>query len=210
MNLTNTQRVIKLAGALISQPQYTPPYLLSNLSPSRHSPLAQKLPWWSFAAIQEADRLFPGKCIFEWGSGGSTLRYAQKGAQITAIEDDNAWMTAVQTALEKAGIAHRVTMKHIPFDFDQSAHFASSAYCQALSDSSWDVVIIDGQDKSFRERITCFRQAEPLMQHGSIILVDDFWRYEELLDSNRAHNVQVFESVGPCRIGVTSTAMFFY
>lgn len=79
------------------------------------------------------------------------------------------------------GIAHRVTMRHIPFDFDQSAHFASSAYCQAFSDGSWDVVIIDGQDKTFRERITCFRQAEPLMQHGSIILVDDFWRYEELL-----------------------------
>jgi hypothetical protein len=96
--------------------------LLSNLASSRHSPLAQNLPWWSFAAIEEADRLFPGKRIFEWGSGGSTLRYAQKGAQITAIEDDSAWMAAVQTALEKAGVADRVTMKYIPFDFDQPAH----------------------------------------------------------------------------------------
>ena len=72
------------------------------------------------------------------------------------------------------------------------------------------MVIIDGQDKTFRERITCFRQAEPLMQPGSIILVDDFWRYGELLSSSRASQVQVFESLGPCRIGVTSTAMFFY
>jgi predicted O-methyltransferase YrrM len=184
--------------------------LLSNLASTRHSPLAQDLPWWSFAAIEKADRLFPGKHIFEWGSGGSTLRYARKGAQITAIEDDNAWMAAVQTALEKAGVTDRVTMRYIPFDFDQPVHFASSAYCQALNDGIWDVVIIDGQDKTFRERITCFRQAEPLMQPGSIILVDDFWRYGELLNSNRARNVQVFESVGPCRIGVTSTAMFFY
>lgn len=96
MDLTNSQRVLKLAGALVRQPQYTPSYLLSNLFPSRHSPLAQNLPWWSFAAIREADRLFPGKQIFEWGSGGSTLRYAQKGAQITAIEDDSDWMGAVQ------------------------------------------------------------------------------------------------------------------
>ncbi|MEB3302433.1 MAG: class I SAM-dependent methyltransferase [Cyanobacteriota bacterium] len=210
MNLTNTQRVLKLAGALVRQPQYTPPYLLSNLSVTRHSPLAQNFPWWSFAAIQQADRLFPGKRIFEWGSGGSTLRYAQMGAQITAIEDDSEWLEAVQTALEKAGVAHQVTMKYIPFDFDQPAHFTSSSYCQAHSDGSWDVVIIDGQDKTFCERITCFRHAEPRMQPGSIILVDDFWRYEELLSSNRARNVQVFESVGPCRIGVTSTAMFFY
>jgi predicted O-methyltransferase YrrM len=184
--------------------------LLSNLSSSRHSPLAQNLPWWSFAAIAEADHLFPGKRIFEWGSGGSTLRYAQMGAQITAVEDDSAWMAAVQTALEKAGGAQRVTMKYIPFDFDQPTHFASSAYCHALSDGSYDVVIIYGQDKTFRERITCFRHAEPLMQPGSIILVDDFWGYEELLGLNRARKVQVFESVGPCRIGVISTAMFFY
>jgi predicted O-methyltransferase YrrM len=184
--------------------------LLSNLSPSRRSPLAQNLPWWSFEAIAEADRLFPGKRIFEWGSGGSTLRYALKGAQVNAVEDDSAWMAAVQSALEKAGVAQQVTMKYIPFDFDQPTHFASSANCQAISDGSWDVVIIDGQDKTFRERITCFRQAEPLMQPDSIILVDDFWRYEELLGSNRAKYVNVFESVGPCRFGVTSTAMFLY
>ncbi len=210
VNLTNTQRVAKLAGALIRQPQYIRPYLSSNLSSQRHSPLAQNLPWWSFAAIDEADRLFPGKRIFEWGSGGSTLRYARIGAQVTAIEDDSAWLAAVETALQQAGVAGRVTIKYIPFDFDQPAQFASSAYCQSFNDSSWDVVIIDGQDKTFRERITCFRQAEPLMQPGSIILVDDFWRYVELLGSNRAQNVKVFESVGPCRIGVTSTAMFFY
>lgn len=210
MNLTNTQRVLKLSGALVRHPQYISPYLFSNLSLSRHSPLAQNLPWWSFSAIREADRLFPGKLIFEWGSGGSTLRYAKKGAHITAIEDDDIWMVAVQKALQQAGVADRVTIKYIPFNFDQPAHFADSSYCQALSNGHWDVVIIDGQDKTFRERITCFRQAEPLMKPGSIILVDDFWRYEELLSFNRAQDVKVFESVGPCRIGVTSTAMFFY
>lgn len=66
------------------------------------------------------NRLFPGKRIFERGSGGSTLRYAQKGARITAVEDDSVWMTAVQTALENTGVAQRVTMKYIPFDFDQA------------------------------------------------------------------------------------------
>ena len=72
------------------------------------------------------------------------------------------------------------------------------------------MVIIDRQDKTFRERITFFHHADPLRKPGSIILVDDFWRYEELLTSHSAQSVQVFESVGLCRIGVTSTAMFFY
>jgi hypothetical protein len=210
MNLTNGQRILKLAKALILQPKYTPRYLFSNLSASRHSPLAQNLPWWSFAAIESADRLFPGRRIFEWGSGASTLRYALKGCQITAIEDDLAWLDAVQVAVASAGVADQVRLRHIPFNFDHPTDFASSSYCQALSGSQWDLVIIDGQDKTFRERITCFYHADPLMKPDSIILVDDFWRYEELLTSHSAKSVQVFESVGPCRIGVTSTAMFFY
>ena len=210
MKLSNTQRLIKLAGAMLRQPQFAAPYFLSNLSSSRHSPLAQNLPWWSFSAIEEADRLFPGKRIFEWGSGGSTLRYAQKGARITAIEDDVDWMNAVRKELVKAGVSDRVTMRNIYFDFDNPIGFADSDYCAALDSSEWDVVIIDGQDKTFNERIACFRHAEPLMSSGSIILVDDFWRYEELLATNRAQSVRVFQSVGPCRIGVTSTAMFYY
>jgi len=41
-------------------------------------------------------------------------------------------------------------------------------------------------------------------------LADDFWSYEELQSSNHAQNVRLFESIGPCRIGVISTTMFFY
>ena len=210
MQLTNKQRVLKLAGCLFSRPQYILPYFSSNLRPSRHSPLDQNLPWWSFAAIEEADRLFPGKRIFEWGSGGSTLRYSKMGATITAIEDDKRWLTLVQLALEEAGVDKSVVLNFVPFDFDYPVDFSSSDYLKQLGNEFWDVVIIDGQDKTFRERIACFRQAEKFAHPDSIILVDDFWRYEELLDSNSAKNVKVFESVGPCRIGVTSTAMFFY
>ena len=72
------------------------------------------------------------------------------------------------------------------------------------------MVIIDGQDWSFQERISCFRRVEPRMKPGSLIILDDFWRYEELLDSNRSKSFEVYESVGPARIGVTSTGFFFY
>jgi hypothetical protein len=210
MQLSNTQRVFKLVGSLIVKPQFIFPYIASNLSVNRHSPLSQNLPWWSFGAIREADRLFPGKRIFEWGSGGSTLRYAQMGCEITAIEDDPLWLDEVQSALRNAGVADRVRVHHIPFNFDDPASFLSSDYLLALNNSHWDVVIIDGQDKTFRERVSCFLHAEPRMKPGGIILVDDFWRYEELLDCHHAQSVHLHESVGPCRIGVTSTALFFY
>ena len=210
MKLTNTERVIKVAKELVNKPKYVIPYLLSNLSPSRFSPLAQNMPWWSFSAIDAADKFFPGKTIFEWGSGGSTLRYSRMGCQITAIEDNPIWLESVRSAATVAGVLKNLTLCYVPSDSNHSHDFASSDYCQALSGSLWDVVIIDGQDNSFHDRITCFRHAEPLMKKGSIILVDDFWRYESLLSTHSAISVRVFESLGPCRLGVTSTAMFFY
>ena len=103
-----------------------------------------------------------------------------------------------------------MSLHYIPFNFDLPQDFATSSYCLPLTGSQWDVVIIDGQDKTFRDRTTCFRQAEPLIQPGSIIQVDNFWCYSEALSKHSAKSVQVFESLGPCRIEVTSTAMFFY
>jgi len=210
MYLSNFQRVKLLCSSLISQPSYTLPYFSSNLSISQRSPLSQNLPWWSFAAIEFADSHFPGRRIFEWGSGGSTLRYAKMGAFITAIEHDPMWLDAVSKALDAAGCLSNCTLVFSPFNFENPADFKSSEYLNNLNDSSWDVVVIDGQDNTFNERLTCFHHAEPFMKPGSCILVDDFWRYEVLLKSNRAQSVKVYQSVGPCRIGVTSTAVFHY
>jgi hypothetical protein len=48
------------------------------------------------------------------------------------------------------------------------------------------------------------------MQLGTVILVDNFWCYEEILGSYHPQKAQLLKSVGPRRIGVISTAMFFY
>jgi predicted O-methyltransferase YrrM len=89
------------------------------------------------------------------------------GCRITAIEDDHEWLDATRQALAAAGVASRVDLQHVPFDFDHPENFPESRYCQALADDLWDVVIIDGQDKTFRGRISCFRHAEPLMRLGA-------------------------------------------
>ena len=210
MDLSNSRRTTKLVNSLVTKPQLTLSYLFSNFFSIRRTPLDQGLPWWSYSAIREADKLFPGKRIFEWGTGGSTLRYARMGSHITAIEDDIAWLNTLNTHIFNEGLSHRVNIFHHPFNFFESADFPSSSYLRALSEPVYDVIIIDGQDVTFRERLTCFRHAEQFIHPGGIILLDDFWRYESLLTSNLATEVRVFESVGPCRIGVTSTAFFYY
>ena len=176
---------------------------------SRKLPIDFGMPWWSFRAIERADSLLAGKRVFEYGTGGSTLRFAKIAKQIVSIEDHADWMAVVQDRLSKKNITN-VEIRLRPFDFKNPVNFESSEYISAVDSSSWDVVIIDGQDWTFKQRLACFRRVEPKMEAGSIIIVDDFWRYEELLKSNRAKSVEVYESVGPSRIGVTSTAFFFY
>ena len=59
-------------------------------------------------------------------------------------------------------------------------------------------------------RPICFRKAEEHVKPNGIIVVDDSWRYPSLRENNRARDVKVFQSVGPCLLGVTSTDVFFY
>ena len=208
MKISNMQRVQKLVGNLISNPDLIIPYFRMSVF-SRKYPIDIGMPWWSFRAIARADQLLAGKRIFEYGTGGSTLRFAKIAKQIVCVENDADWMAIVKDRLEKMNILN-VDIKFRPFDFQKTVNFELSEYIKVVDSSSWDVVIIDGQDWSFNARLTCFQRVEPNMTEGSIIIVDDFWRYETLLNSNRAKSVEIYESVGPSRIGVTSTAFFFY
>ena len=208
MNLNNTQRSIKLVLNLSHNPSLIWPYLRMNVF-SRKLPIDFGMPWWSFLAIKRADALLVGKRVFEYGTGGSTLRFAKIAESIVSVEDDEEWKAVVQDRLACENISNVNILFH-PFDFKNPVDFESSEYICAVDSGEWDVVIIDGQDWTFKERLKCFRKVEPKMKSGSIIILDDFWRYEDLLKSNRAKSVEVYESVGPSRIGVTSTAFFMY
>jgi predicted O-methyltransferase YrrM len=208
MDLTNSQRVGKVIRNLVDNPDLLVPYLRMSIL-NRRLPIDLGLPWWSFRAIKQADHLLVGKRIFEYGTGGSTLRFAKIATEIVSVEDDPEWLEVVRKRLRREKIFN-VELRFHPFDFRHPINFESSDYIGAVDTSEWDVVIIDGQDWTFKERLACFRRAEPKMKSGSIIILDDFWRYTELLASNRAQSVEVYESVGPSRLGVTSTAFFHY
>lgn len=209
MDISNIERVRKLTFNLVSNPDLIFPYVSKSLFNNK-LPIDHELPWWSFRAVEYADKLFPGKSIFEFGTGGSTVRYADACESITSIEDNEEWLRIVQDRVNTKKLGN-INLMYCHFDFDHPEGFAESEYLRSYDGTKqYDVVIIDGQDKSFNERITCFKYVEPSIKEGGVIVVDDWWRYTELLDSNRAKSVKVFESVGPCRYGVTSTAFFHY
>lgn len=208
MNLSNNKRLRKLLGNLLVNPDLIPNYFRHNIL-KKQLPIDLELPWWSYRAIEYVDKIVQGKRIFEYGTGGSTLRFSKKANYIVAVEDDEKWVSIIKDRLDKSNISN-VNISYCPFDFHNPKNFEKSDYLRMVDSGNFDIIIIDGQDWTFRERIKCFRYVESRMQSGQFIIVDDFWRYEELSNSHNAKNLNILESVGPCRYGVTSTAVFSY
>lgn len=206
MNISTSQRFTKLIGNLIFNPDLIIPWVRWSLLNKKMS-FEIEMPWWSFLAIEAMDRIAHGKRIFEWGSGGSTIRYGKVAEKIVSVEDDKKWLAVIREQCKKMP---SVELIFAPFDFQNPVGFNDSAYLKALESSDWDVIIIDGRDYTFNERLVCFARAERFVRPGCLIIVDDFWRYKTLLNGNSASKVEVYESVGPCRTGVTSTAFFYY
>jgi spermidine synthase len=80
----------------------------------------------------------------------------------------------------------------------------------AIPEEKFDVIVVDGLEEWIQVRPICFEKAQDRVKRGGIIVVDDSWRYPRLRESHRGVRHQVFESVGPCRPGVTSTDVFHY
>ena len=209
MQLTNLERVRKLGGDLLQRPSNIPRYLSQNIL-HRRSPLDLELPWFSYGAIDFLENfLRPEMRVFEFGSGGSTIFFARRCARVESVEDDPAWATRVRERMARLGLSN-VAIVECPFDFNKPAGFGDSQYLSQVREGSFDVIVVDGADNDYSIRPQCFEVAQDHVNAGGIIVVDDSWRYRQLRETHRAHRLEVFETVGPARYGVTSTDIYFY
>jgi Methyltransferase domain len=208
MNLTNPQRILKLATTLMRQPLYLPDYCRYHLYRGK-LPVDLGLPWWSFGAIEAVREWCSGSVeAFEYGSGGSTVFLSRLCQSVTAVEDDAEWLARMRAEIDRAELRN-VTLHLAPFDFLKPVAFEESSYLHAL-DRTYDLIVVDGQDWTYDVRPACFRRAEQFIRPGGVIVVDDSWRYGQLRTASRARDVKTFEGVGPCRVGVTSTDLYYY
>ena len=211
MEISNSQRIVRLFGSFLMNPKYIYPYCFTSLL--NKEPLDVKLPWWSFLAIDFIKTKSDWGDGFEYGSGGSTIFLSDFCRSVVAVEDHLGWHEKVKTTLSDLSIEN-VEALHRRIDLSSKEAFCSSAYMLSLC-SEKDLIIIDGQDEWHPDqensaREWCFYHAEKYIRPGGCIVVDDSWRYLRLRESHSAKYFKVFESVGPCRKGVTSTDFYFY
>lgn len=213
MYLSNFQRTLKLVGHLFAHPQNLIPYFRYSVTQS--SPLELELPWWSLSAIRKMkEHLKRDHRVFEWGSGGSTVFLAKECKELTSIEHDPNWFEQVQTIINEQDIGNSQLLQR-ETNLENKKSFLASPYATALQ-SKHDIIVIDGEDNfgpesKWSARESCFYLAEQwICKNGGLIVVDDSWRYPALRQNTNAKKTVVHESIGPCRLGVTTTDFHYY
>jgi hypothetical protein len=159
-----------------------------------------KIPWLAFGAIQFLDiYLNKSMRVFEYGSGGSTIYFANKVHTIISAEHDEKWFNIVKAHIDKSEI-NNIDYRCSPPISDQS--FASKIYnnpddfisvlgeyegmsfekyvtnIDTFKEAYFDLIIVDG-----RSRISCISHAIPKVKKHGLLLVDN---------TNREYYLQPF------------------
>jgi hypothetical protein len=198
-------KLIRLVGSLTATPSNIPRYFAC----ANKSSLELRLPWFSFGAIDFLDDwLRPDMTAYEYGSGGSTVFLASRVKTVVSIEDDPVWQDWVNSALTRTSKQSLIKVV-TPIDY----LCRNCPYVCALPTEPADIVIVDGVCRwpaANMVRRYCFERAERTVKPHGIIVLDDSWRYPNIMTSATAKERRRFQSVGPGRYGVTSTDIFFY
>ena len=116
------------------------------------------LPWMNYGVIAFLeDRLDRSMKLFEYGSGNSTLFFAEHVGRVVSVECDQGWHDYV-----KASLPDNVELLYSPKGGEEYVSIIEQR------DEKYDVVVVDAED-----RVACMLNAEKGLSDGGVILLDD-------------------------------------
>lgn len=157
------------------------------------------VPWYTYSAIEfVSQRVEPSMEIFEFGSGGSTVWWAQHAAHVTAVEHHPDWFKEVSKM-----VPDNVELMHVPLETD-------GLYARAAqrSDRQFHVIVVDGRD-----RVNCAINSVDKLRDEGIVIWDNSDR-ERYHDGFRMLHERGFKRIGfhghaPIRNRVMETSVFY-
>jgi hypothetical protein len=124
-----------------------------------------RLPWLPFALIAELEACIgPESRVFEFGGGGSTLWFLDRGAWVATVEHHARWADHLRSVVDTS----RWTLLERPLEEDVDAYVAAAS---DFADESLDLVVVDG-----RERVRCALESLSKVRPGGMLVFDDFDR----------------------------------
>lgn len=151
------------------------------------------IPWITYAALAFLqERVTSDMRVFEFGSGNSTLWWAERVREITAVEHDETWARQVAALLPA-----NATVTHIPLspggDYSRSAAGTKQRY---------HVIVVDGRDRvnSAISSVGCLRDDGVMLWDNS-----DRGRYRQGLAALAKEGFKRLQFRGLAPIGTWAT-----
>lgn len=126
---------------------------------ARRQPLSYVLPWLTFDAIRELERRTKqGQRVFEFGSGHSSVYWAQRGLELHSVEDSADWYHMVRERLAEYPAAH------LYLEQSEARYVGRLLATPGL----FDLILVDG---AFR--LACVAAAIAKIAPGGTLAVDN-------------------------------------
>ena len=167
------QRLVRVIGEAVAQPSgsretarkvfhWTPRYLLDRGRLMLYERTHPNSPWLTPTAVKILDqRLKPQHRGLEWGSGRSTLWFAQRVSALVSVEHNPYWHQWVASLLTKRTLSN-VDLRMYP---EEPAYLAAA---EALPPESMDFCLVDG---FARDR--CALNAVRVLKPGGLLILDN-------------------------------------
>lgn len=159
----------------------------------------QPIPWITYPAVDFLEqRVRPEMTVFEFGTGNSTLWWAERTRHVTTVEHDAAWADRIGEA-----VPPNVDLTHVPLvrggEYSQQARRSGRTY---------DIIVIDGRD-----RVNCAVSSSDCLRPGGVIVWDNTnrSRYARGIRALRELGFRSIEFCGPAPINNwrSETSIFY-
>jgi len=151
----------------------------------------ESIPWLVKEAVEFIEKnIKTSDTVFEYGSGGSTLWFAQRAQSVISVEHNREWYQRL-----KVKIPDNVTLHFIAADSDAQRGYESSnkqtfkAYTTFIDRlKCFDWILIDG-----RARIACMLHA--VSKFKRFLILDDTYRveYQNAIKKMRSYDCKIFQ-----------------
>lgn len=155
------------------------------------------IPWFTYSATCFLKERLPGDAkVFEYGSGSSTLWWAERAAEVYSVEHNQKWRDKLTSELP-----HHVRLIHRKL----GEGYESSVL---ITGEKYDLIILDG-----RNRDKCLAHSlRALSKRGVIIFDDSNWKkYQKTISYIRSLGFRQmpFRGISPIEFRECETSIFY-
>lgn len=157
------------------------------------------IPWVTYSFIDFIkDRITKDQHIFEYGSGNSTIFYAERAGTVTSVEHDKGWFDMIKNSSP-------ANAEMIFCELETDGEYAKKA---ALLDKKFEIIIVDGRD-----RVNCCKYGVDALSEDGVIVLDDSER--EVYASARSFLKErgfrelYFSGISPGSLITKATSVFY-